>query len=182
MHRNNLREKLIKYASTYASEIEDKAKMLAFLDANKDCFERFCEIGHFTGSCWIENSDGTKFLLTLHKKIGLWLQLGGHADGDSDLVRVALREAHEESGLKSIKLLSADIFDISLHRYVATCDKTSGHYHYDIRFLLKAEDDEIHISGESSDLKWFDEPPLNDPKLGTDVVRMFEKWKQWQKA
>ncbi|MDR2402381.1 MAG: hypothetical protein LBD32_02895 [Cytophagales bacterium] len=70
--------------------------MLDFLNEFENCFARELAIGHFTGSCWLENYNGTKFLLTLHKKIGLWLQLGGHADEECDLAKVALKEAHEE--------------------------------------------------------------------------------------
>jgi hypothetical protein len=61
------------------------------------------------------NHDGTKFLLTLHKKMGFWLQLGGHADGDHNLARVSMKEACEESGLQHIELLSDEIFDIGIH-------------------------------------------------------------------
>ena len=81
MHRELLRRQLENYHPTDAHEIASKARMLDFLNTHEDCFERALSVGHFTGSSWIENRDGTKFLLTLHKKIGLWLQLGGHADG-----------------------------------------------------------------------------------------------------
>jgi 8-oxo-dGTP pyrophosphatase MutT (NUDIX family) len=86
--------------------------MLQFLDAHEDCFERSRLVGHFCGSCWLENCDGTKFLLTLHGKHKRWTPLGGHADGDSDILRVAMREAREESGLEHIDLVSDEIFDI----------------------------------------------------------------------
>lgn len=177
MHRNNLRKLLEKYAPIDANEIMDKTRMLDFLDTYEDCFERFCKIGHFTGSCWLINSDGTKFLLTLHRKIGLWLQLGGHADGDNDLARVALREAYEESGLKHIELVSADIFDIGVH-LVSTYKNIPAHYHYDVRFLLRASDENIKISDESDDLQWFSVPP--NENIGTDVFRMLEKYKEHQ--
>ena len=177
MYRNNLRKKLEKYDPTNFEEIENKQKMLNFLNNNEDCFERNLSIGHFTGSCWIENHDGTKFLLTLHKKIGLWLQLGGHADGDSDIARVALREAHEESGLQHIELLSEEIFDIGVH-LIAAYRNVPAHYHYDVRFLMRAFDDDIKISDESDDLKWFSVPPTHETNLGDGVVRMFKKWKR----
>ncbi len=81
MHRRNFREKLEKYFPTDLHEIATKTQMLDFLKEFENCFDRSLSIGHFTGSCWLENYDGSKFLLTLHKKIGLWLQVGGHADG-----------------------------------------------------------------------------------------------------
>lgn len=180
MHREILKKQLERYSPTDTEEIVDKQKMLDFLNAHEDCFERSCRIGHFTGSCWLENYDGSKFLLTLHKKIGRWLQLGGHADGDSDLARVSLREAHEESGLQHIELVSDDIFDIDIH-LIAAYKNIPAHYHFDVRFLMRASDksEEIKISNESDDLKWFSEPP-NVPNLGRDIKRMFEKWKSYK--
>jgi 8-oxo-dGTP pyrophosphatase MutT (NUDIX family) len=153
----------------------DKIKMLQFLNTYEKCFERSLSIGHFTGSCWLENCDGTMFLLTLHKKIGIWLQLGGHADGNHDLARVALKEAHEESGLKNIELLSGEIFDIGVHQ-IQEYKGTPAHYHYDIRFLLKTTDKnkDIQISSESTDLKWFAEISTDNYALN----RMFKKWKK----
>lgn len=177
MHRESLRKKLEQYSPSNLKEITSKKKMLDFLNNNEDCFERSLSIGHFTGSCWIENCDGTKFLLTLHKKIGLWLPLGGHADGDDDIVRVALREAYEESGLQHIELLSDDIFDIGVH-LVAPYHGDPAHYHYDVRFLMRASNDNIEISDESDDLRWFTEPPTHETNLGDGVERIFRKWKE----
>ncbi|MBR1735306.1 MAG: NUDIX hydrolase [Alphaproteobacteria bacterium] len=182
MHRNDLKSKLEKYQPTDQTEIADKSKMLIFLEANENCFERSLTIGHFTGSCWLENYDGTKFLLTLHKKIGLWLQLGGHADGNSDIVQVAMKEAHEESGLKNIEIKSADIFDLSVH-LVNEYKNIPAHYHYDVRFLLKASDPNEHIaiSEESTDLRWFSEPPISRDFYGCELWRMYDKWKETKK-
>lgn len=176
MHRNNLRRLLENYAPADANEIVHKSQMLDFLGTCDNCFERSLPVGHFTGSCWLVNSDGTKFLLTLHKKIGLWLQLGGHADGDNDLAHVALREAYEESGLKHIKLLSSDIFDIGVHLY----KNIPAHYHYDVRFLLQSSDENIKISDESEDLQWFSTPPIEN--IGADIVRMYEKYKKYREV
>lgn len=174
MHRNALRKMLENYSSTVEEESAYKSQ-LKFLEEHEDCFERSCEVGHFTGSCWVENPDGTKFLLTLHKKIGLWLQLGGHADGNCDLAQVALKEAYEESGLNHIELVSKDIFDVDVH-LIAEHKGIPAHYHYDVRFLLRATDENIKISDESSDLRWFSELPSDN--LGASVVHMYEKWKK----
>lgn len=178
MHRENLRKKLEEYHPTDAEEINDKRKMLDFLNEHENCFDRSLKIGHFTGTCWLENYDGTKFLLTLHKKIGLWLTLGGHADGCGNLSNVALKEAYEESGLRHIRLLSDDIFDIDIHK-IEEYHGIPTHYHYDVRFLLKTTDrnDDIRISNESDDLRWFSEPPTDFSNLGSDIPRMFVKWK-----
>jgi 8-oxo-dGTP pyrophosphatase MutT (NUDIX family) len=181
MHRKNLKERLERYNPTDEKEIADKAKMLEFLNSHEDCFERSLSIGHFTGSCWLVNRADTKFLLTLHKKIGRWLQLGGHADGDPDLARVALKEAREESGLRNIELLSNEIFDIGVH-LIREYRGIPVHYHYDVRFLLKTTDNDgdIQISNESTDLKWFEEVSALPPNSGINISRMFEKWKKRQ--
>jgi hypothetical protein len=181
MHRKNLKEKLGRYVPTDKTEIADKAKMLEFLNSHEDCFERSLAIGHFTGSCWLVNRDGTKFLLTLHKKIGRWLQLGGHADGEHDLARVSLKEAQEESGLRNIELLSDEIFDIGIH-LIAEHRGIPAHYHYDVRFLLKTTDNDvdIQISDESNDLKWFEDASVLPSDAGINIPRMFGKWKRRQ--
>ena len=83
----------------------------AFLDLlnDPDAFKRERKKGHFTASAWIVNKRRTHTLLTLHRKLQRWLQLGGHADGDENLVEVALKEAKEESGLQSIQLVDKSI-------------------------------------------------------------------------
>lgn len=162
----------------YLEEAEYKSQMLDFLNAHGDCFERSLSCGHFTGSCWVVNPDNSKFLLTLHKKIGLWLQLGGHADGDSNLAHVAHREAYEESGLDHIDLVSAEIFDIGVH-LIEPYKGIPAHYHYDVRFLLRASNENIKISDESDDLRWFKTPPTENYG-GDGVIRMYEKWKALQ--
>ncbi|MDR1365415.1 MAG: hypothetical protein LBJ42_02410, partial [Holosporales bacterium] len=117
-------------------EREDKRKMLAFLAREPNCFERSCKEGHFTASCWIENVHGTAILLTHHKKFNAWLQLGGHADGDSDLLRVSLKEAFEESGL-SVEPVNKNIFDVGVHS-IPPYEDVHQHYHYDVKFHLRA--------------------------------------------
>ncbi|GIS73179.1 MAG: hypothetical protein CM1200mP10_27560 [Candidatus Neomarinimicrobiota bacterium] len=77
--------------------------MLKFLDEETGYFLRNNYNGHFTGSAWIISPDKSYILMTHHKKLGKWIQLGGHADGESDLLKVALREATEESGINNLK-------------------------------------------------------------------------------
>jgi 8-oxo-dGTP pyrophosphatase MutT (NUDIX family) len=100
------------------------------------------------------DADRTRFLLTLHRKLGRWLNPGGHADGDSDLAAVGLREAQEESGLKSVRLLSRALFDFDRH-WIPERKDVPGHFHYDFRFLCEADPLEpLQISEESVDLAW----------------------------
>lgn len=130
--------------------------MLQFICNTPDCFERSQKTGHITGSAWLVNPGGNKVLLTLHHKLGRWMQTGGHADGDSNPLRVALREAGEESGISGIVPVNRDIFDIDIHLIPARPEKgESAHYHYDIRYLLQAPHEIFVISPESDDLAWW---------------------------
>jgi 8-oxo-dGTP pyrophosphatase MutT (NUDIX family) len=113
--------------------------------------------------------------LTHHFKLDRWLQLGGHADGDTDILRVAMREAHEESGLDDIKPLSQGIFDVDVHPIPAR-DTEPRHLHYDVRFLLEADANApLVISSESKDLAWI--PLMDIARITTErsIARMVAK-------
>ena len=108
---------------------------------------------HFTGSAWLVAPAGTEVLLTHHRKLDRWLQLGGHADGDADLGQVALREATEESGLDGL-LLEPSIFDLDRH-WIPPRGPEPGHWHYDVRFVVQATNSTTFVvSGESRALAW----------------------------
>ena len=94
----------------------------------------------------------------------------------------ALKEAHEESGLQNIELISNDIFDIDIH-LISEYKNVPAHYHFDVRFLMRAsnKDEEIKISDESDDLKWFSDIKEVNGNQGRDLDRMFEKWKSYKK-
>ncbi|MDR1365551.1 MAG: NUDIX hydrolase [Holosporales bacterium] len=171
---------LLKLLSNYlpenSAERENKIKMLNFLANEPNCFERDCLKGHFTGSCWIENFCGDSILLMHHRKYGDWLQLGGHADGDDDLLRVSLKEAYEESGL-SVEPVNGDIFDIGVH-LVPSYKDVPEHYHYDVRFYLKATKDGPYVINEESyNLRWVKFDEEDSLPNERDIKRMFRKWK-----
>ncbi len=112
--------------------------------------------GHLTGSGLVTDESMGQVLLTLHAKLGLWLQLGGHADFDPDLARVALRECQEESGINDLHFVNEDpsIFDLDIH-WIPERKNEPGHWHYDVRFLLWAKrETPLVVSSESNDLKW----------------------------
>jgi 8-oxo-dGTP pyrophosphatase MutT (NUDIX family) len=139
------------YDSTEAAMVE---RTRFFVREYTDCFERSLAIGHITGSAFIINNERTHILLTHHKKLNRWLQLGGHADGDSDILRVALREAVEESGLTDVHPVMDGIFDVDVHAIPAH-KNDAEHYHYDIRYLCQADSRiPLIISDESHDLVW----------------------------
>jgi 8-oxo-dGTP pyrophosphatase MutT (NUDIX family) len=132
--------------------------------------------GHITGSAWIVNKDYSRVLLVLHGKLRRWLQPGGHADGDENVLDVALREAREETGVQNFSLPYSTFFDLDIHPIPDRKD-FPAHLHYDIRFLAIASDkDPLQISDESVDLKWFD---LQDLEKVTgnapSVMRMADK-------
>ncbi len=147
-----------------------------FLDSSADVFERRHPPGHFTGSAWLVSADGRRVLLTHHRKLGRWLQLGGHADGDADLRQVALREAQEESGLVDL-VVAADIFDIDRHAIPAR-GSDPEHWHYDVRFVVRATGSEsFAISEESLALAWRSVTDIaTDPGADDSLRRMAAKW------
>lgn len=158
MHRNDVLSLLRRHAARPLDAHEEAmtADTIAFIEAHEDCLLRSCAPGHLTGSAWIVSPDRRQTLLTRHLKLDKWLQLGGHADGDGDLLAVALREAREESGLDEVHAVSAEIFDVDRH-WIPERKTDPGHYHYDLRFLLEADPTErLAISAESKDLAWVD--------------------------
>lgn len=167
---------LHRYAPASQEEQQFKNEMLTFLYNYDDCFERALAVGHFTASCWLLNKAGDHALLTHHAKLNRWLQLGGHCDGNPDLLAVALKEAQEESGITHIVPISTDIFDIDIH-LIPENKKENAHYHYDVRFLLQVVSDEIIVcSEESHDLRWFSKDAAVLPHVNDAVQRMFDKW------
>ena len=132
----------------------------SLVESRPDCFERSCLPGHLTGSAWVLSPDRRSFLLTHHRKLERWLQLGGHADGEGDLAAVALREAREESGLERFAFLAeagAAIpppIDLDVHAIPARPGEPA-HEHHDLRFALVALGGEARASGESHALRWF---------------------------
>ncbi len=131
-------------------------RFLRHLETGPSAFERTTVAGHFTASALVSNNAMDRVLLTLHAKLGLWLQLGGHADGNSDLASVALKECEEESGLTKLLLFPLEplIFDLDLHSIPAR-KQDPEHLHFDVRFLVIADQSEsLVITPESKDLRW----------------------------
>lgn len=177
MNRSYFIKLLELYDPEDLEEVRFKEEMIKFVLENERCFDRSLEIGHVTASCWLVNSTtGSHALLMHHAKIGKWFQLGGHCDGNPDVLSVCIKEAQEESGIQKIQCISQYVFDLDIHLIPANKNETE-HYHYDVRFLLQSTgDDKLVKNRESKSLMWVGKgDPL--PTSNPSVVRMFNKWK-----
>lgn len=178
MHRTELLEKLRRYEPWDAPDRECHERFRAFVEAEPRCFERTLSKGHVTGSAWIVDAAAERALLTHHRKLGRWLQLGGHADGDPDILAVALREAHEESGLGGLRPVTEEILDLDIHPIPARGSEPE-HFHYDVRFAVQATGAcELQISEESLDLAWVDLERVSELTGEESVLRMLRKWRR----
>lgn len=177
MHRNQLLELLANYDPTPEEEVF-KNRMIEFLQNHEDAFERSLAKGHITASAWLVSNDGTQALLMHHAKLDMWVQLGGHCDGQTDALAVAIKEAQEESGISSIEPMSHEIFDIDIHTIPAN-SKEAEHEHFDVRFILQVVSDEQYIqNSESKELRWVGLDKELLPTHERSVVRIFDKWKR----
>ena len=163
------------------NEIEYKKEIINFIINNENCFQRYNLSGHMTASGWLINKTGDLVLLMHHTKLNEWFQFGGHADGDSDLLKVAIKETQEESGLLNVSPVMETIFDIDIHA-IPEHKNVPPHLHYDIRFLLQLQDNKIEQKNEESmELKWFSKNLELFPNKKASMLRMFKKWQTLDK-
>lgn len=175
MNKNDVLALLASHQPADDKEAADTRQVVEFVQSTACFWQRSTPQGHVTASAWIIDEAMDQALLTHHKKLDRWLQLGGHVDGDASLLEAALREAREESGLTAIAPASEEIFDVDVHLIPARKNEPA-HLHYDIRFLLVA--DAFHglqVSDESNALRWI---PLHQlPRLVDEpsILRMMHK-------
>lgn len=171
---------VLQFLANYSPDSPEQAGQLqlftAFVEQQPECCERRLALGHMTGSAWLVSRDGRRALLMHHRKLNRWLQPGGHADGSADLARVALREAEEETGLPGLAV-EPRVFDLDRHRIPARGAEPE-HFHYDVRFVVRAEGGEAFMQNEESlALAWFDIKKLaEDGELDASIRRMARKW------
>ncbi|WP_189644667.1 NUDIX hydrolase [Luteimonas gilva] len=167
---------LADYRRRWPAEADTIADFAELLGDDENPFLRERLAGHFTGAAWLVSADGRRILLTHHRKLDRWLQLGGHADGDRDLRRVALKEAEEESGLSGL-CVDAGIFDLDRH-WIPERKGVPGHWHYDVRYVVRAGADEAFVvSDESHALAWREIASVaDDASLDESLRRMAGKW------
>ena len=175
MNRQQLISTLQAYPSPDPDEIVFVPRFLELL-RHADAYQRTHLPGHITGSAWIVDASRKFVLLTHHAKLNKWLQPGGHADGDENILNVALREVNEETGLHPPGTPQQSPFDIDIHPIPARPDFPE-HLHYDVRFLFVADkNDPLLLSEESNALAWV---PLAEvaaiSQHNRSMIRMVDK-------
>ncbi len=178
MNRDGAIERLVERLADYRGRFPEEATAVdrfeAFVSSEPHCFLRDCWSGHVTGSAWVVNPQRSHVLLTHHRKLDRWLQLGGHSDGDGDTLRVARREAREESGLTVVPL-SDELFDIDIHLIPAR-GNDPAHHHFDARFALAAVSEDFRVSDESHALRWVRIDEITGVTREPSMLRMAGKW------
>lgn len=175
---------LVAHLDAYRDRWPDESavvnQFLELLADPADPFVRERLEGHLTGGCWLVSGDGRRILMTHHRKLDRWLQLGGHADGDTDMARVALKEAEEESGLADLAV-EGGIFDLDRH-WIPERKGVPGHWHYDVRYVIRAKGSEDYVvSEESLDLAWREIAPMVADD-DASISRMARKWMAYNAA
>lgn len=170
----NLKKILEDYVPYNEQEENDKQMMLKYIDTFEDVLTRENRMSHFTASSWIVNKERTKVLMIYHKIYDSWAWTGGHCDGDSDTLHVALKEANEETGIENFKVLSDGVYSIeivSVDGHIKRGKYVPTHLHLNISYLLEAdENDALRIKeDENSGVKWIDIKEVNnvisEPKM-----------------
>jgi len=156
---DNLKENIEKFIPYNEQEQVDKKIMLDYIRDFNDTLTRQNEYGHFTSSAFVLNKERTKMLMIYHKIYNSWAWVGGHSDGDSDLLYVAMKEAKEETGIKNVAPISNNIYSleiINVNGHEKRGKYVGSHVHLNVTYLLETdENEEIHIKeDENSGVKW----------------------------
>ena len=180
----NYIELIKKYKPCNEQEEKDKELMLKYINTFDDVLTRNNEMCHFTASNWIVNKERTKVLMVYHNIYKSWAWTGGHADGDSDLIHVALKEANEETGLTNLKVISDGIFSLQIltvDSHIKRGKFVASHLHLDCCFLVEADENEkLRIKDdENSGVKWVDNNKAveltNEVKMKPIYAKLNEK-------
>ena len=155
----NIREQIENYCPDCEQEQNDKELILKFIDSNPDAFLRDNRIAHMTASAWVVNRERTKALMVYHKIYDSWSWTGGHADGETDLLSVAIREVKEETGVTAAPL-SEDIYSLevlTVDGHEKRGEYVSSHLHLNVTYLLEADEcEELKIcEDENKGVSWF---------------------------
>jgi len=179
MSKLQLTQQLKFYLKCNPNEAAMVHRMIEFIAQYENCYYRELLSGHMTASAWLVNYDNDKALLMFHHKLQKWLQPGGHADGEENLLNVALKEASEEVGINKLSPLSDEIFDLDIHAIPAYKD-VSAHHHYDIRYIIQVSEQHQSLVGnhESQALAWYSPEQIQAMDVDVSVLRMCDKWQK----
>ncbi len=184
MDRTGLLALLDRYQLRSPQEREKIDRIRCLVVERARCFDRDCFPGHITASAWIVSQESRAVLLTHHRKLDRWLQLGGHTDGEADVLVAALREAEEESGLADFEPLPVaadpEILDIDIHLIPARAGEPA-HEHHDIRFLLRVSEAQTirRQKSESKAIQWFPGEGIEARLEEESLARMARKAASW---
>lgn len=181
MTREKLIENIKNYKPFNEQEETDKFLILDWIMKNENAFSRENTVAHMTASAWVVNKDRSKVLMVYHNIYNSWSWLGGHADGETDLLAVALREVKEEAGITNVHPVSEEIFSmesLTVDGHVKKGRYVSSHLHLNITYLLEADSEErVSIKAdENSGVAWF--TPEEALKKSTEpwfVERVYKK-------
>ncbi len=148
------------YIPSSPQEAADKALILQCLAEREDLFFRECLPAHMTASAWVVNPARTKVLMVYHNLYNSWSWMGGHADGERDLLSVALREVREESGIQRVQPLSESIYSLeslTVDGHIKRGQYVPSHLHLNVTYLLQADEDQPlrEKPDENRGVAWF---------------------------
>ena len=178
-----LRDDILAFRPYNEQEETEKRLMLQYMDTFPDLLTRENEMAHFTASCWIVNPARTHALMAFHNLYQSWAWLGGHADGEADLLAVALKEANEESGVTARPVLR-DIFSVEIlgvPGHVKRGKYVSSHLHLNVTYLLEADEEQaLHEKpDENSGVRWFAlrdvVPNTREPEMRVVYQKLMDK-------
>ena len=160
MMKENLIRQIENYPPFSEQEEKDKALILGWISNNENAFSRENTVAHITSSAWVVNKDRSKVLMVYHNIYNSWSWMGGHADGETDLLAVALREVKEEAGISHVSPVSEEIFSLeslTVDGHVKKGKYVSSHLHLNVTYLLEADSEEaVSIKAdENSGVAWF---------------------------
>ena len=142
MMKENLIRQIENYPPFNEQEEKDKALILGWIRNNENAFSRENTVAHITASAWVVNKDRSKVLMVYHNIYNSWSWLGGHADGETDLLSVAIREVKEEAGISNVRPVSEEIFSLeslTVDGHVKKGNYVSSHLHLNITYLLESD-------------------------------------------
>lgn len=157
----NLREQISHYIPYTTQETKEQEVILKYMDTFDNLLARENEFAHFTASAWVVNPKRTKVLMAYHNIYQSWSWVGGHADGDPDLLQVALKETKEETGLTTISPVTENIYSVEILGVPGHLKKgipIATHLHLNVTYLIEANEEEKTTvkEDENSAIKWME--------------------------